>query len=99
MTTYSRSSPYYTTGQFGSFLDIMEYRSIPKSIDDVEYRFDAVYRYRPDLLAADLYDNASLWWVFASRNPNVLEDPVFDFVPGTVIYIPRQETITAALGL
>jgi len=99
MADYTKSSPYFSTGQFGPFLDILEYRSIPKAADDVQYRIDAVYKYRPDLLAFDLYGNASLWWVFASRNPNILQDPVFDFEPGTVIYIPKQETLTASLGL
>jgi hypothetical protein len=29
----------------------------------------------------------------------VLQDPVFDFVPGATIYIPKKETLVAALGL
>lgn len=99
MATYSKSSAYYSTGQFGSFLDILEYRSVPKQKDDVEYRIDSVYQYRPDMLAFDLYGNSALWWVFAARNPNVIKDPIFDFVSGTVIYIPKQETLTSALGL
>lgn len=97
--TYSKSSPYYTTGQFGQFLDILEYRNIPRNPSDIEYKIDAVYNCRPDMLAFDLYGDASLWWVFASRNPNVLKDPLFDFVPGATIYIPTKETLTAALGL
>lgn len=99
MAVYNKSSPYFNTGQFGSFLDILEYRSIPKSQDDVEYRIDMMYKNRPDLLAYDLYKNSDLWWVFAARNPNVLKDPVFDFRPGIVIFIPKQETIHSALGL
>lgn len=99
MADYSKTSPYFSTGEFGSFLDILEYRSIPKSNDDVEYKIDAVYRHRPDMLAYDLYGSAELWWVFAARNPNIIKDPVFDFTPGTVIYIPKQDKINSALGL
>lgn len=99
MATYSKSSPYFNTGSFGRFLDVLEYRSIPKNTDDVEYRIDAVYKHRPDLLAHDLYGDPSLWWVFAARNPNIIEDPIFDFTPGTVIYIPTQEALTSSLGL
>lgn len=96
---YSKSSPYYNTGTFGPFLDILEYRAIPKIANDVEYRIDAMYKYRPDMLAYDLYGDSKLWWVFTSRNPNVLKDPIFDFVPGQIIYIPTKETLVSTLGL
>ena len=97
--TYSKSSPYYSTGQFGQFLDVLDYRPVPRNASDIEYKIDAVYNRRPDMLAYDLYDDASLWWVFASRNPNVLKDPLFDFTAGRTIYIPTKDTLTAALGL
>lgn len=99
MATYSKSSPYFSTGQFGQFLDVLEYRSIPKAASDVEYIIDAVYKYRPDMLAYDLYGDSSLWWVFVSRNPNTLKDPVFDFYPGQSIFIPKKEILVATLGL
>lgn len=97
--SYSASSPYATTETYGQFLDIMQYRKITKRADDVIYTIGSVYQYRPDMLAFDLYSDAGLWWVFAVRNPNVIKDPVFDFVPGAVIYIPKKETLTADLGL
>jgi hypothetical protein len=37
--------------------------------------------------------------VFAQRNPNKLKDPLFDFVQGVFIYIPKQDVIVASLGL
>lgn len=98
-TTYKNTSPYATTGKFGPFLDLLEHRSISKKPDDVSYVINSVYRYRPDMLAHDLYGDAGLWWVFAVRNPNVIKDPVFDFVPGVSIYIPKKETLVAELGL
>jgi hypothetical protein len=96
---YSRNSPYATTGRFGVFLDVLEYRIIPPKADDVQYIIDRVYKNRPDLLAYDLYGDANLWWVFAIRNPNVLKNPLGDFLPGVLISIPKKETINAALGL
>jgi len=96
---YSRTSPYYSTGRFSNFLDVIEYRSIPSRADDVQYIIDRVYNNRPDLLAYDLYGDAALWWVFAARNPNVLKNPLGDFVPGVLISIPKKETLVAALGL
>jgi hypothetical protein len=97
--TYNKSSPYFSTKSFGKFLDVLETRSIRKLSSDVAYQIDRVYKNRPDLLAYDLYGDAGLWWVFAARNPNVLKDPLFDFKPGVVIYIPLKETLVVDLGL
>jgi hypothetical protein len=33
------------------------------------------------------------------RNPNVLQDPVFDFEPGVTIFIPQKQNLVSALGL
>jgi len=96
---YNKTSPYYGTPGFGNFLDILTDRPIPKLDSDVLYSIDAVYANRPDLLANDLYGDSAYWWVFSARNPNVLQDPIFNFTVGTVIYIPKKETITTALGL
>jgi len=96
---YSRTSPYATTETFSFFLDVANLPQLPYDASDVLYELDAVYKNRPDLLAYDLYGDTALWWVFAIRNPNAIQDPVFDFVPGTVIYVPKKETIQAALGI
>ena len=98
-TAYSKSSPYAATTTFGPFLDVLTYRPITKKADDVVYTIDRVYKYRPDLLANDLYGDSRLWWVFAARNPNVLTDPLFGFKPGVTIYIPKKETLVSDLGL
>ena len=98
-TQYSASSPYSKTATFGNFLDVMVNRSITKLPDDVLYEIDSVYEYRPDLLAADLYGTSSLWWVFAQRNPNVLVDPLKDFISGARIYIPKLDTLKQDLGV
>jgi hypothetical protein len=96
---YNPSSPYYRTGTFGIFLDVMTNRPITKLSDDTLYEIDSVYEYRPDLLASDLYGDSALWWVFAQRNPNVLVDPLFDFVAGARIYIPKIATLKQDLGV
>jgi hypothetical protein len=96
---YSKTSPYATTAKFSNFLDIIEYRSIPPRADDVLYIIDRVYKNRPDLLSYDLYGDATLWWVFAARNPDTLKNPLGDFLPGVLISIPKKETLVAALGL
>jgi hypothetical protein len=96
---YSKTSPYFATTLYGQFLDIINFRQISKLSDDVYYEIDKIYSNRPDLLAFDLYGDANLWWVFAARNPNVIRDTIFDFLPGVRIYIPKKTTIDRDLGL
>ena len=96
---YTQDSPYANTEMHGEYLDIMAFRTIPPKDDDVVFTISMTYKYRPDLLAGDLYNNTNLWWVFQMRNPNTLVDPIYDFDVGLKIYIPKQETIEQALGL
>lgn len=99
MATYLTSSPYFNTELFGDFLDTLSYRAIPKEVDDIVYTIKPQHALRPDLLAYDLYGDANLWWVFAVRNPNAIEDPIFDFQPGVTIFLPKSTTLKKALGL
>lgn len=94
---YSNNSFYSNTPVFGNFLDVASFPTIPKMLDDVLFTVNATYRLRPDLLAFDLYGDSALWWVFALRNPNAIQDPVFDMVPGLQIYLPKKETILAVM--
>ena len=98
MATYSSTSPYFTTGYSQFFLDVMNNRAIPKEPDDLPFKINITYQYRPDLLAFDLYQNAGLWWVFYQRNTNILTAPPWDFTSGTVIYLPKITTLRTALG-
>jgi hypothetical protein len=97
---YPSSSPYYNTGVVDdNFLDVMVDRAIPKLPSDIYWVITPVYDLRPDLLAYDLYGDSRLWWIFASRNPNRLTDPFFDFVTGVGIYLPKSDLLTQVLGL
>jgi hypothetical protein len=99
MATYAKTSPYYGTPVYGTFLDVQKKRTIPFRKDDTVYVIERAYQYRPDLLAYDLYGDAGLWWVFAARNPNVIQDPIGDFLSGVTIRLPKQRDLVAALGL
>jgi hypothetical protein len=97
---YPATSPYYrSTIVNGSYLDVMINRPIFSDPTDVYWQITATYNLRPDLLANDLYNDSRLWWVFTQRNPNKLKDPLFDFVTGLYIYIPKQNLIKSSLGL
>ena len=98
MATYPATSPYFNTGITQFYLDTMVNRPIPKLPDDLTFTINQTYQYRPDLLAYDLYDTATLWWVFYQRNPNTLTAPPLDFVAGAQIYVPKITTLKTVLG-
>lgn len=100
MVSYDKSSPWANT-QFnaGNYLDFYQKRSIPAQNDDILYVIQPQYIYRPDLLAFDLYGTPKLWWVFAVRNMDTIKDPVFDFVPGVQIFLPKKSTLTTVVGI
>ena len=79
----------------GVFLDINKLPSIKVTLSDEQYAIDPAYDQRPDLLAAALYNNSRLWWVFALRNPDVIKDPLRDFTAGTTILLPSSNSISA----
>lgn len=95
---YDATSAYFNTGYNQFYLDVMVNRSIPKEPDDLGWVITEVYQYRPDLLAFDLYQTSTLWWVFYQRNPNTLQAPPLDFKTGTLIYLPKMNTLKQTLG-
>lgn len=99
MAQYDAASPYYQTEYSQFFLDVMINRPIPRQDDDILFKINLTYQYRPDLLAYDLYDNSKLWWVFYQRNPNTLQAPPLDFKTDTVIYVPKITTLRNVLGI
>jgi hypothetical protein len=99
MAKYSKSSPWANTQQNNLYLELLDIRPVPSETDDVRYVIENQYRHRPDLLAFDLYGNPKLWWVFVQRNMTVLKDPIYDFTPGTVIFLPKQSNLSKFLGV
>ena len=99
MATYTNASPWSHTRQNSLYLELLEIRPVPAEDDDFRYVIENQYKHRPDLLAYDLYGNAKLWWVFVQRNMSVIKDPIYDFVPGTVIYLPKKSNLEKFLGV
>ena len=95
---YDSTSPYFTTPFSQFYLDVMVNRPIPKETDDLTFTINLTYQYRPDLLAYDLYNTSTLWWVFYQRNPNTLTRPPLDFTVGRQIYLPKISTLKSVLG-
>lgn len=99
MAIYTNTSPWYNTSVTQNYLEPLSIRAVSAEPDDFLYTIEAQYTNRPDLLAFDLYGDASLWWVFTQRNMDVLQDPIFDFVPGKKIYIPKNSSLRTVLGI
>lgn len=96
---YSKLSVYSKTKTVNSlYLGTFVPKTVPRATNDILFEITTVYTYRPDLLAFDLYGNKELWWVFAQRNPDVIKDPVYDFVAGTQIYLPQARLLRQSLG-
>ena len=96
---YKQNSPYFATPFNENHLDIRTDRPIPKETDDQFVEINQAYQYRPDLLAYDLYQDSGLWWVFAQRNPDQIEDPIYDFKPGVTVQLPKKENLLKYLGI
>ena len=99
MAKYSNTSPYFETEEISDYLAILNPRTITAEQDDQSYTIERTYAYRPDLLAFDLYGSPRLWWVFAQRNPDQIEDPIYDFKPGVTIQLPKPANVSKDLGV
>ena len=99
MAKYSQTSPYYETSEVGNYLDILTPRTITAEDDDQSYTIERTYAYRPDLLAIDLFGTPRLWWVVAQRNPDQIEDPIYDFKPGVTIQFPKPANVSSDFGV
>lgn len=98
MAEYKKTSPWFRTPSNSLYLEKMEYRSIPMNPDDAEYTIETQYKHRPDLLSYDLYGTPAYWWVFMQRNRATIYDPIYDFVPGITIRLPRKEGLLSVLS-
>ena len=93
------SSPYSKTNTtFDNTLDILTIRPGPAFSSDALYTIEPQYHQRPDLLAFDLYKDSRLWWIFAQRNLDVMEDPIYDLTAGKQIYLPQADKVKETLG-
>lgn len=84
------TSQYLLTPIRNWYLDLWIPRTIPKSDYDKIIKIPPAYNQRPDLLSWEEYGTARLWWVFAMRNPDLINDPIEDFVSGLEIYVPAN---------
>lgn len=93
---YQRTSPYFSTPQLTQYVDYLGFWNgayiLPKS-NDTLMQLDAQYQHRPDLLAYAQYGTPQLWWVFMLRNPDLIKDPIWDFVANITLYVPQKDSL------
>jgi len=84
------TSQYLSTPVKNWYLDLWVPRSVPKNDFDKIAVIPPEYDQRPDLMSFNEYGTPRLWWVFAIINPDLIQDPINDFVAGLEIYIPEN---------
>jgi hypothetical protein len=82
------TSPYALTPIKDFYLDVWVPRSIPKSDFDKIVVIPPQFDQRPDLMSQSEYGTPRLWWVFCMRNPDLIIDPINDFLAGLEIFVP-----------
>ena len=95
---YSKRSPYANTPFKSFYLGIYKDRPITADANDTLISLEDKYKFRPDLLAHDLYGDSRYWWVFIRRNMEQIKDPIFDFLPNIEIYVPSKSHIVELIG-
>ena len=91
---YKEESPWNRTGIIDeTVLDIMKKRFIYKDPFDAYYTIRQEFDERPDLCSYKMYGTAKYWWIFATRNADIITDPIRDFSAGTEIRIPSKDNI------
>ena len=95
--TYNPTSPYSSTIQTYNHLPYLDFWDnrvmITASVNDTYFTVTKNYENRPDLLSNDLYGTTGYWWIFAVRNPDVIQDPIYDLTSGITILIPPKSVL------
>lgn len=95
---YRPGSPYASTPQTSFYLDLLKLRDLDPSLNDRPFPITSKYNLRPDKLSGDLYGSRDYWWVFQVLNPDLIKDPIWDFVTGKLIYVPSRERLFTVFG-
>lgn len=77
------------------FFDLWKPPRIKETKPPTLVRVTARYVRRPDLIAADVYGDPTLYWVIALRNGHLL--PIRDLEVGKMMFVPALEDVMAGL--
>jgi hypothetical protein len=93
LTRYSSGSPYAATQQTTWYLDTLVLREVNPDHTDTIMVVPTQYNLQPYNLSYDLYGTKDYWWAFMVLNPDVIRDPIYDFVAGITIRVPTKERL------
>jgi hypothetical protein len=96
--SYPSTSPYAASKQTSWYVLLYKHRPILPNRDDEEFEITAKYEFRPDKLSDDLYGTPEYYWVFAVRNRNLVNDPVWDLTIGKKIIVPTLTHVKKSTG-
>lgn len=54
--------------------------------------------YRMDLFSYQQYGSSRYWWIIALANADLFKDPIWDFVSGVTVFVPRDSTLLEKLS-
>ena len=95
---YNKESPLYLTSQTTWFLSNYVDRGLNYDRSDTSMVLSSKYNLRPDLLSYNLYGTVGYKWTFMMINPDVIKDPIYDFVTGITIYVATLDRLQSVLG-
>jgi hypothetical protein len=93
--TYSDSNRLHDTPQSSWFLNVYVDRGLARTGTDQLITLTPRHQYRPDLLSYDLYGVVDYRWTFMILNPDLIKDPIYDFVAGLSIYAATIDSLKA----
>lgn len=96
--TYKADSPYYGTPQTQWYLLPRVHREIAPHGTDQRIIISAKDHLKPYMLSYDLYGTPAYWWVFSSRNIDLIRDPIYDFTSGLEILVPTRDRLNQILS-
>ena len=97
-TKYSTKSLYYKTPQTNFALSYYVFRDIPPDDSDTYIVLAQRHTNKPTVLSYDLYGTPAYWWIFNVSNMDVIQDPMRDFIEGTVIRVPTLQRLQSVIG-
>jgi len=90
-------SPYYKVQLNTWYLDYYEPIELQPADSDTSYTIPIKYNEQPWRAAKDLYGNERLYYIFALLNPDLIQDPIYDFVSNLVIQVPSIDRVRTYL--
>lgn len=101
LVQYNPKSLYSKTPQLNQYLEYLGFWNGDFAIQNQNNNtitLENKYMHRPDLLSSDLYSTTGYWWIFMLYNPDKIQDPIYDFVPGLTIVVPSKTNLPRSYG-